>query len=346
MKLSQRGFVQVTYIWIDSTDEFMRAKTKTLDSEPKLPSDCPVWNFDGSSTGQSSGHNSDVYLHPVALFNDPFRGEPNKLLLCETCKEDHSPTPSNKRRSCAEVMKQGSDACPWFGIEQEYVLLTSDNEVLGWPKGGFPAPQGPYYCAVGTGRVFGRDIVEAHYRACLYAGVSISGSNAEVMPGQWEFQVGPCEGIAMGDQLWIARYILHRVAEDFGVIVTLDPKPKSGDWNGSGAHCNFSTKQMREDGGLEHIKAAIEKMSARHLEHIEVYDPSGGEDNKRRLTGRHETASYHDFSHGVANRGASIRIPRQVHEDGKGYLEDRRPASNCDPYQVTERLIRTVVLGQ
>ena len=149
----------------------------------------------------------------------------------------------------------------------------------------------------------------------------------------------------MGDELWIARYILNRVAEDFGVIVTLDPKPKSGDWSGSGAHCNFS-KAMREDGGLKHITAAIEKMSAHHPQHIEVYDPTGGEDNKRRLTGLHETARYHDFTHGVANRGASIRIPRQVDEDGKGYLEDRRPASNCDPYQVTERLIRTVVLGQ
>lgn len=184
MKLEQHGKVQVMYVWIDGTGEFLRSKTKTLDFEPKSPSDCPVWNFDGSSTGQSSGRNSDVYLHPVALFNDPFRGGKNKLVLCETCKEDHSPTASNKRRSCVEVMKKVFDSHPWFGIEQEYVLLDSDGQLLGWPKGGFPAPQGPYYCAVGTGRVFGRDIVEAHYRACLYAGVKIAGSNAEVMPAQ------------------------------------------------------------------------------------------------------------------------------------------------------------------
>lgn len=103
---------------------------------------------------------------------------------------------------------------------------------------------------------------------------------------------------------------------------------------------------MREEGGIKYIYDAIEKLSSRHNYHISMYDPKGGEDNKRRLTGRHETASIDRFSHGVANRGASVRIPRQCAEDGMGYLEDRRPASNCDPYRVTEAIVRTTIMNE
>ena len=243
-------------------------------------------------------------------------------------------------------MKDAKDSHPWFGIEQEYTLLDTDGHPTGWPKNGFPGPQGPYYCGVGANKVYGRDVVEAHYRACLYSGIKISGTNAEVMPAQWEFQVGPCEGIQMGDHLWMARFLLHRVAEDFGVVASLDPKPIPGDWNGAGAHCNYSTQEMREKGGIKAIEAAIEKLGKEHDRHIAAYDPNLGEDNKRRLTGLHETSSITDFSAGVANRGASIRIPRQVGEEGMGYLEDRRPSSNCDPYSVTEVIVRTTVLGE
>jgi len=344
MELPQGARVQVMYIWIDGSGENVRAKTKTMEFEPKKPEDCPVWNFDGSSTRQAEGGDSDVWLYPAALFKDPFRRGNNKLLLCETYMGDNKPQLTNLRSSCKKVMEQAKATCPWFGIEQEYTLLDVDGHPLGWPKNGYPGPQGPYYCGVGANKVYGRDIVEAHYRACMYAGVKIAGSNAEVMPAQWEYQVGPSEGIDMGDHLWISRFILHRVAEDFGVVASFDPKPIPGDWNGAGCHTNYSTLAMREEGGLKAIEEAIVELGKEHLRHQIAYDPHGGVDNKRRLTGLHETASFDNFSAGVANRGASIRIPRQVSTDGMGYLEDRRPSSNCDPYLVTEVIVRTTVL--
>lgn len=299
-------------------------------------------------TGQAEGSNADVYLNPVAIYNDPFRGGNNKLVLCETITYAKTPAKSNTRRSCLEAMTQVIDEYePWFGIEQEYTLIDGkNNQPLGWPNQGFPGPQGPYYCGVGSNRVFGRDVVEAHYRACLYAGIQICGENAEVMPAQWEFQVGPSKGMDIGDELWMARFILHRVAEDFHIVASFDPKPIPGDWNGAGAHTNFSTKQTRGPGGMAAIEEAIERLRKNQLRHIEAYDPKKGKDNERRLTGRHETSSIHEFSAGVANRGASVRIPRQVADDGFGYLEDRRPASNCDPYVVAEAMVRTICLGE
>ncbi|CEF68007.1 Glutamine synthetase 2 cytoplasmic [Strongyloides ratti] len=344
MELDIGDKVQAEYIWIDGTGEFLRCKTKTLDFEPKHPDELPIWNFDGSSTGQASGKDSDVFLKPVAIFRDPFRLGKNKLVLCETYNNKMQPTATNNRARCYQTMKKASDLKPWFGMEQEYTLLDVDGHPFGWPKNGFPGPQGPYYCGVGTNKVYGRDIVEAHYRACLYAGINCSGTNAEVMPGQWEFQVGPCEGISMGDELWMARFILHKVAEEFGVVASLDPKPIQGDWNGAGCHTNFSTEKMRLDGGYQEILSAIDKLSKAHREHIAYYDPSGGIDNERRLTGHHETASISEFSYGVASRAASIRIPRQTEVDQKGYFEDRRPSSNCDPYAVTDAIVRTCCL--
>jgi len=337
---------QVMYVWIDGTGENMRSKTRTIDFIPKSPSQLPIWNFDGSSTGQAEGSNSDVFLHPVAMYRDPFRLGDNKIVLCETYKYNKAPADTNHRKLCLEAMNKAANEHPWFGMEQEYTLLDTDGHPLGWPKNGFPGPQGPYYCGVGATKVFGRDIVEAHYRACLYAGINIAGENAEVMPAQWEFQVGPCEGITMGDDLWMARYFLHRVAEDFNVAVSLDPKPIPGDWNGAGMHTNFSTESMRDSNGILAIEKGIERLSTRHEAHIQAYDPNQGKDNERRLTGLHETSSIHDFSAGVANRGCSIRIPRGVAEEKKGYLEDRRPSSNADPYKVSEIIVRTICLQE
>jgi len=347
MNLPQpEGKIQVCYVWIDGTGEQLRSKTKTINFIPKTPKDLPSWNFDGSCSYQAEGNNTDVYLTPVALYRDPFRGGNNKIALCETYKYNKRTTETNHRKSCNLVMEKAREHKPWFGIEQEYTLLDADQHPYGWPKNGFPGPQGPYYCGVGANKVYGRDVVEAHYRACLYAGVNISGTNAEVMPAQWEFQVGPCQGIEMGDDLWMARFLLHRVAEDFGLLVTMDPKPMQGEWKGAGAHTNFSTAKMREENGIIEIERAIDKLSRHHIRHIKAYDPHEGKDNERRLTGVNETSSIHDFSAGVANRGCSIRIPRECAEERKGYLEDRRPSSNCDPYQVTEVLVKTCCLDE
>jgi glutamine synthetase len=346
LALPQNNYVQAMYVWIDGTGEHVRAKTRTLTKVPKDPEELPIWNFDGSSTGQAAGENSDVFLKPVRIFADPFRGGDNKLVLCETLDHTMQPTTTNKRANCVGVMSEASNMHPWFGMEQEYTMLDGDMHPFGWPKNGFPGPQGPYYCGIGAQKVYGRDIVEAHYRTCMYTGINISGTNAEVMPAQWEFQVGPCEGIDMGDQLWMARFLLCRVAEEFGVVISLDPKPIPGDWNGAGCHTNFSTDAMRKDGGMRAIEAAIQKLGQVHSEHIAYYDPRGGIDNERRLTGAHETASIGKFSAGVASRACSIRIPRSCAEEGKGYLEDRRPSSNCDPYSVTEAIVRTVCLGR
>ena len=234
-------------------------------------------------------------------------------------------------------MKNHNDQDPWFGIEQEYTFFRGRSP-LGWPEGGYPAPQGPFYCGVGADEVFGREIVEEHMAAWLHAGITLSGINAEVMPGQWEFQIGPEGALKVGDQVWLARWLLYRIAEDYGVSATLHPKPVKGDWNGAGAHTNFSTKAMRSDGGIDVIIEACEKLSKKHDEHIAVY----GAHNEERLTGLHETCSIKEFRYGVSDRGASIRIPMATHKNGKGYLEDRRPSANMDPYKVCTKLIETV----
>jgi len=323
------------YLWIDGTDPTpsIRSKTRVL---PNGTKDFPIWGFDGSSTNQAPGDDSDCVLRPVYSCPDPIRGGDNILVMCEVLLTDMTPHPTNTRAACAEVARKHKDEEAWFGIEQEYTLFESDGlQPLGFPEGGFPEPQGPYYCGVGTGLIFGREISEEHASACIKAGIGIAGTNAEVMPGQWEFQIGPLGPLNVSDQLWVSRWLLHRVAEEFGVVVSIEPKPVSGDWNGAGCHTNYSTKAMRES--YQPIVDACEALGENILEHMSNY----GAGNENRLTGLHETQKMDEFSYGVSDRGASIRIPWQVEVDQKGYLEDRRPASNMDPYLVTRLLIQT-----
>ncbi len=323
---------QAEYIWIDGTkpNPLMRCKTKII-ADGEEPG---IWGFDGSSTNQAPGSNSDCVLQPVFSCPDPLRGGENVLVMCEVLLTDFTPHPTNTRAACVEVAEKYADQEPVFGIEQEYTFL-KDGYPLGWPQSGFPAPQGPYYCGVGSPEIVGREIVEQHTQACMDAGLAIEGTNAEVMMGQWEFQIGILPPPAIGDQLWVARWLLYRIAEDYGVRATLDPKPIRGDWNGAGAHTNFSTKAMRES--YDAIITACEALGKNIDDHVDNY----GHGIKDRLTGEHETAPWHEFSYGASDRGASIRIPWAVEKAKKGWIEDRRPNANIDPYVVSRLIVST-----
>jgi glutamine synthetase len=321
------------YIWIDGNlpTAKMRSKTKII-ADGETPG---IWGFDGSSTQQATGDNSDVVLNPVLVLPDPLRGGDHKLVMTETLLTDLTPHPSNTRAACAAASEKYASFDMWYGIEQEYTFFDGIKP-LGWPDNGFPAPQGGYYCGVGADEVFGREVVEDHMDACMEAGIHISGINAEVMPGQWEFQIGPVGSPRAADELWLARWLLYRIAEDHGISATLDPKPIKGDWNGAGAHTNFSTKQMRES--YQPCIDAAEALGTNVTEHITNY----GDRIEERLTGEHETQRHDQYSYGESDRGASVRIPWQVVKDQKGYIEDRRPNANCDPYVVTRLIIETV----
>jgi len=328
---------KLEYIWLDGykPTQTMRSKTKVVSDFSGKLEDCPVWSFDGSSTEQAQGGSSDLLLKPVAIFKDPARKNAY-LVMTEVLNADGTPHESNGR---ATIEDDDNDF--WFGFEQEYVLWNIDtHSPYGFPAPGyFPAPQGPYYCSVGGEYIVGRDIVEKHLDFCIEAGLNIEGVNAEVMKGQWEYQIFAKGAKAAGDQIWVARYILERIAEEYGIRINLDPKPVEGDWNGSGMHANFSNTTLRTCGSKETYDKICEAFRPVVAEHIAVY----GAQNDLRLTGKHETAAITDFSYGVSDRGASIRIPIITVENGyKGWLEDRRPASNADPYKVAARIVKTV----
>lgn len=339
------------YIWGDGSIPVRnirsKAKVISLSNKDKVTiEDFPQWTFDGSSTYQANGDKSDLLLQPVNFVKDPIRGEGNYLVMCEVLNADGTPHESNSRAQLREVLAAGGAAAEaWAGFEQEYTLFNGRNP-LGWPENGFPAPQGPYYCGVGAEEIFGREVAEAHAEACIEAGLIYYGLNAEVMPAQWEYQIGfrghdgdNMDILNLCDHAWIARWLLYRVGEEFGIRVSIDNKPIKGDWNGAGMHTNFSTKATRDaKNGRKAIDDAITKLSKKHQEHIAVY----GHALHERLTGLHETCDINTFRSGDSDRGSSIRIPQNVVLKGSGYFEDRRPGANSDPYLVSARILTTI----
>ena len=327
---------KLEYIWLDGYQptQNLRSKTLIVDNFDGSVESAPMWSFDGSSTEQAPGGASDCLLKPVACFPDP--GRKNAfLVMTEVLQPD-----GERHRTNGRATIDDDDEDFWFGFEQEYTIWNPDTDKpIGFPAEGYPGPQGPYYCSVGTGKAVGREIVEEHLDLCLEAGINVEGINAEVMMGQWEFQIFAKGARAAGDQVWVARYLLERVAESHGMSINWHCKPVKGDWNGSGMHANFSNTTMRTCGNKEVFEAICEAFQPRIQEHIDVY----GADNDQRLTGLHETQSIDKFSYGVSDRGASIRIPISTVDSGwKGRLEDRRPASNADPYMVAAAIVATV----
>jgi len=327
---------KLEYIWLDGTvpTQCLRSKTQVRQDFGGTLEECPMWCFDGSSTNQAEGNASDCLLKPVAIYPDPGRTNAY-LVMTEVLNADGTPHASNGR---ATINDDDNDF--WFGFEQEYFLWDVDTQrPPGFPHGGFPAPQGPYYCSVGAANAFGRDCVEEHFDICLDAGLNVEGINAEVAAGQWEFQCFAKGAKRAGDEIWVARYLLERTGENYGFAINYHPKPLGDtDWNGSGMHANFSNGAMRDLGDESVFTKICEEFGKNIERHISVY----GAHNDQRLTGKHETQSINEFSYGVSDRGASIRIPIGTVEDGwKGRLEDRRTSSNADPYKVAAAIIKT-----
>ncbi len=328
---------KLEYIWLDgyTPTQNLRSKTKVINDFSGKLEDVPEWSFDGSSTKQAVGGSSDCILKPVAIYPDPARID-GFLVMNEVYTYDGSPHESNARSTIDD-----DDNDFWFGFEQEYFIMDTETGLpLGFPVGGYPGPQGMYYCSVGGKNTHGRDFVDEHADLCIAAGLNFEGINQEVASGQWEFQLFAKGARKAGDEIWIARYLLDRLTESYGYYIEYHPKPVKGDWNGSGMHANFSNTLLRTCGSKEIYEKVCEAFRPLTTEHIDVY----GAHNDQRLTGLHETASIDDFSYGISDRGASIRIPLATVESGwKGYLEDRRPASNGDPYKIASRIIKTVM---
>tara|TARA_Y100001938_G_C8088472_1_gene433551 strand:+ start:196 stop:1236 length:1041 start_codon:yes stop_codon:yes gene_type:complete len=331
--------ILLEYVWLDgNTTQTLRSKVKTVDwmDKPQIkPENLPTWNFDGSSTNQAAGNYSECNLKPVRVYHWT---DDHYFVLCEVMNPDGTPHTTNQRALLTPVASKYAENNYWWGFEQEF-FLTKNDTIAGFPTIGFPPPQGPYYCGVGAGQVVGRNLSEAHLKLCLRLGIDLTGTNAEVAIGQWEYQCFSFDTMKACDDLWMSRYLLHRLGEDFGFGINLEPKPVQGDWNGSGCHTNFSNNTIRNNNSSSKTLNLMNTFEKNHNEHITAY----GENNDQRLTGDHETQHIDTFSWGVGDRGSSIRVPVATKENGfNGYFEDRRPASNCDPYKVAKAIIETV----
>jgi len=339
---SERSMYCYEYIWLDA-DQVPRSKTRVMGYvlEDKLPD----WNYDGSSTGQATTANSEVILSPVAVYRNPFVAAGSRLVLCQTQKRDGTsyigPTGTNTRHRCANVLKFHEAHKPMFGAELEFFMRDIKTGLpLGFTGDGTTPAQGSYYCGVGAGCAYGRWFVDKVLAMAIRMGLGVTGFNFEVAPGQAKIQVCAV-GIKAADDLIMLKYLLRRVGEEEGIIIDLNPKPLKGDWNGSGCHINFSTLAMRvstDSAYQAHILPAVHKLSEKHAEHLAVY----GAGNDARLTGAHGTSSYDQFSYGVADRSASVRIPADTLAQGYGYIEDRRPGANVDPYLAYARIVETI----
>lgn len=324
------------YIWIDGNGE-LRSKVRVMhDKDIHSLDQVEKWNFDGSSTGQADGNISEIFLHPVKMVPCPFRKNKSWIILCSCYRIDGMPAKYNHRHNAKIIFDKYANQESWWGLEAEYFIYDyQTNLPIGFTKA---VHQGDYYCGVGGKNAFSiRQIVDEHMEACLYAGIRISGTNLEVAPGQAEYQIGIVEGIDASDQLWISRFILDKITEKYNCYVVLHPKPLKGDWNGSGMHCNYSNKSMRQADGMKYVYEAIEKLGKKHHDHMESY----GEHNKERMSGKHETSNYDNFSYGIGSRKSSIRIPNDAVNGVNVYIEDRRVASNADPYLVCSKILET-----
>ena len=333
------------YVWIDGYEN-TRSKIKIVDYAYMFDNDIyllntvylnqiPEWNCDGSSCGLAETNDSDIILKPRRIFLNPFFEYQAYLVLCDTYYKDNTPHITNKRVQCVKSLEITKHREFLFGMEQEYLITDKKGKPYQWTeereKDSFS------YCSVGS-NCLGREISNEHLLMCLRAGISICGTNSEVMTSQWEYQIGILNAVEVGDHLWISRYILHKVVEKYNCAISFHPKPYGADWAGSGLHTNVSTNEMREPDGIHYITSACEKLALTHEKHLEVY----GTDNERRLTGKNETCNIKQFKYGNLDRTASIRIPLNVFNDGCGYFEDRRPASNANPYLVTDIMLNSL----
>lgn len=324
--------VVAEYVWLDA-DGDLRSKTRIV-YVPYGSSKFPMWSYDGSSTGQATGEDSEIILCPIAQYKCPFNRAPNTIIvLCESYTNSSKPATGNNRAASFDIINKYADKQPLFGLEQEYYIINKDGKAVGMEDA---VDDRRYYCSVGSGKAFLRELPSRHLEHCDYAGISVTGMNAETSPGQWEFQVA-ANGIKAADDLIVARYILLRLSEHYGVDISFHPKPFP-EWSGSGCHVNFSTQEMREEGGLVIIEQAINKLEKKHGQHMQVY----GKDNDLRMTGECESSSYDKFTWGYGNRSASVRVGNETKMNGRGYFEDRRPAANIDPYVVTSTILQTV----